>query len=147
MDAQLNRERILEVAKRRSPGQAQAPAWTTSLNRPVLEREPCIATFRTRDTLLEAVYRTEVEKLAAAERKLAQDLPPIEAFRAWMLLVSSSTAGLLLERRPFWCVCGPHHRWTVEEGVVIRAARILLPSRDAQPRLNSSAHRSPFREP
>lgn len=42
--------------------------------------------FPTRDALLEAVYRTEVEKLAAAERKLAQDLSSIEALRAWMLL-------------------------------------------------------------
>nr|WP_261361874.1 TetR/AcrR family transcriptional regulator [Frigoriglobus tundricola] len=42
--------------------------------------------FPTRDALLEAVYRTEVDKLAAAEQKLAQDLPPIEALRAWMLL-------------------------------------------------------------
>ena len=42
--------------------------------------------FPTRDVLLEAVYRTEVEKLAAAERKFAQTMPPIEALRAWMLL-------------------------------------------------------------
>jgi AcrR family transcriptional regulator len=42
--------------------------------------------FPTRDELLEAVYRTEVEKLAAAERKFAETLPPIEALRAWMLL-------------------------------------------------------------
>src|SRR5208282_5221915 len=42
--------------------------------------------FPTRDALLEAVYRTEVEKLAAAERKFAQAMPPIEAVRAWMLL-------------------------------------------------------------
>jgi hypothetical protein len=36
--------------------------------------------------MLEAVYRTEVEKLAAAERKFAETLPPVEALRAWMLL-------------------------------------------------------------
>ena len=42
--------------------------------------------FPTRDALLEAVYRTEVEKLAAAERRFAQAMPPIEALRAWMLL-------------------------------------------------------------
>ena len=42
--------------------------------------------FPTRDALLEALYRTEVEKLAAAERKLAQGMPPIEALRSWMLL-------------------------------------------------------------
>src|SRR6266481_4766425 len=69
----------------RSPGQAQAPAWMTSPNKPVLEQELC-SPLPTRDALLEAVYQTEVEKLAAAERKLAQDLSPIEALRAWMLL-------------------------------------------------------------
>ena len=42
--------------------------------------------FPTRDALLEAVYRTEVESLAAAERKFAQTMPPVEALRAWMLL-------------------------------------------------------------
>jgi hypothetical protein len=41
--------------------------------------------FATRDEPLEAVYRTEVEKLAA-ERKFAEAMPPTEALRAWMLL-------------------------------------------------------------
>ena len=86
MDAQRNRERILEVAKdafaRSGAGTSlddiakQAGVGTGTLYRH----------FPTRDALLEAVYRTEVEKLAAAERKLAQDLSPIEALRAWMLL-------------------------------------------------------------
>lgn len=42
--------------------------------------------FPTRDALLEAVYQTEVDKLAAAERKFAQSMSPIEALRGWMLL-------------------------------------------------------------
>jgi len=42
--------------------------------------------FPTRNALLEAVYRTEVEKLAAAERKFAETMSPVEALRAWMLL-------------------------------------------------------------
>jgi len=42
--------------------------------------------FPTRDQLLEAVYRTEVEKLAAAQRNFVEELPPVEALRAWMLL-------------------------------------------------------------
>ena len=33
-----------------------------------------------------AVYRSEMEKLAAAERTLADTLPPVEALRAWLLL-------------------------------------------------------------
>jgi hypothetical protein len=36
--------------------------------------------------LIEAVYRTEVEKVAAAEKKFSATLAPIEALRAWMLL-------------------------------------------------------------
>ena len=32
------------------------------------------------------MYRTEVEKLAAAEQEFAQAMPPTEALRAWMLL-------------------------------------------------------------
>ncbi|MDF5722006.1 MAG: TetR/AcrR family transcriptional regulator [Rhizonema sp. PD37] len=42
--------------------------------------------FPTRENLLAAVYRSEVEKLAEAERQFAETLPPIEALRAWMLL-------------------------------------------------------------
>lgn len=43
--------------------------------------------FPARDALLDAVYRSEVEKFTAAERKLAQDPAPMEALRAWMLLL------------------------------------------------------------
>lgn len=85
-DAQRNRERILEVAK---------DAFTrsgadTSLDDIAKEAEVGAGTlyrhFPTRHALLEAVYRTEVEKLAAAERKFAETMSPVEALRAWMLL-------------------------------------------------------------
>jgi len=85
-DAQRNRERILEVAK---DAFARSGAGT-SLDE--IAKQAGVGTgtlyrhFPTRDALLEAVYRTEVEKLAAAERKLAQDLSAIDALRAWMLL-------------------------------------------------------------
>jgi AcrR family transcriptional regulator len=42
--------------------------------------------FRARDALIEAVYRAEVEKLAAAAQDFAKTMPPLEALRAWMLL-------------------------------------------------------------
>jgi AcrR family transcriptional regulator len=85
-DARRNRERILNVAKE---------AFTRSgadINLDELARHAGVGAgtlyrhFPTRDALLEAVYRTEVEKLAAAERKFAEAMPPIEALRAWMLL-------------------------------------------------------------
>ena len=42
--------------------------------------------FPTQGALMEAVYRSEVEKLAAAERKFSETMPPVEALRTWMLL-------------------------------------------------------------
>src|SRR5580704_18157129 len=85
-DAQRNRERILEVAKdafTRSNGDINLDdvAKQAGVGAGTLYRH-----FPTRDALLEAVYRTEVEKLAAAERRLTETMPPIEALRAWMLL-------------------------------------------------------------
>jgi AcrR family transcriptional regulator len=85
-DAQRNRARILEIAK---------DAFTRSganISLDDVARQAGIGAgtlyrhFPTRDALLEAVYRTEVEKLAAAEREFAETMPPIEALRAWMLL-------------------------------------------------------------
>lgn len=85
-DAQRNRQRILEVAKEaftRSGANASLDdiAKQADVGPGTLYRH-----FPTRDALLEAVYRSEVEKLAAAERQFAQELEPIEALRAWMLL-------------------------------------------------------------
>jgi AcrR family transcriptional regulator len=85
-DAMRNRERILEVAKE---------AFTryganTSLDDIAKEAGVGAGTlyrhFPTRDALIEAVYRTEVEKLAAAERNFGETMVPIDALRAWMLL-------------------------------------------------------------
>jgi AcrR family transcriptional regulator len=85
-DAQRNRESILETAKKaftRSGANASLDdiAREAGVGAGTLYRH-----FPTRDSLLEAVYRTEVEKLAAAEQKFAQTMTPVEALRAWMLL-------------------------------------------------------------
>jgi AcrR family transcriptional regulator len=85
-DAQRNRERILEEAKKaftRAGGDIsledvarQAGVGTGTLYRH----------FPTRDALLESVYRAEVAKLAEEERRLSDALPALEALRAWMRL-------------------------------------------------------------
>jgi AcrR family transcriptional regulator len=85
-DAQHNRDRILEVAKAaftRSGADASLDdiAKQADVGPGTLYRH-----FPTRDALIEAVYHTEVEKLAAAQRELSANLPPIEALRAWMML-------------------------------------------------------------
>ena len=86
VDAERNRVRILEVAKEaftRSGANASLDeiAKQADVGPGTLYRH-----FPSRDALLEAVYRIEVEKLAAAQQELAETLPPLEALRAWMLL-------------------------------------------------------------
>ena len=91
-DAIRNRERLLEVAKdafTRSGANASLEeiAKQAGVGPGTLYRH-----FPTREALLQAVYRSEMEKLAAAEQKLAKELPPIEALRAWLLLFVDAIA-------------------------------------------------------
>ena len=86
MDAQRNRQRILEVAKDAFARSGAGTSLDDIAKQAGVGAGTLYRHFPTRDALLEAVYRTEVDKLAAVERKLAQDLSPIEALRAWMLL-------------------------------------------------------------
>src|SRR5271167_2756862 len=85
-DAQRNRERILEVAKDLFTGSNGEINLDDVAKQAGVGAGTLYRHFPTREALLEAVYRTEVEKLAAAERELAETLSPIEALRAWMLL-------------------------------------------------------------
>ena len=85
-DAQRNRERILEVAKQAFTKSGADTSLDDIAKQAGVGAGTLYRHFPTRDELLEAVYRTEVEKLAAAQRRFAEDLPPVEALRAWMLL-------------------------------------------------------------
>ena len=92
-DAQRNRERILEVARLAFTRHgAEAPlddiARQAEVGAGTLYRH-----FPTRDALIEAVYRNEVEKLTAAGRRFSATMAPLEALRAWMLLFIDHVAG------------------------------------------------------
>jgi AcrR family transcriptional regulator len=85
-DAQRNRERILEIAKEAFTRYGANASLDDIAKEAGVGAGTLYRHFPTRDALIEAVYRTEVEKLAAAERKFAEAMPPIQALRAWMLL-------------------------------------------------------------
>ena len=85
-DAQRNRTRILEVAKQVFTRSGASISLDEVAQRAGIGPGTLYRHFPTRDALLEAVYRTEVEKLAAAEREFAESMLPVEALRAWMLL-------------------------------------------------------------
>jgi AcrR family transcriptional regulator len=85
-DAQRNRERILEVAKKEFTRSGANASLEEIAKKADVGPGTLYRHFPTREDLLIAVYRSEVEKLAAAERTFAGKLPPVEALRAWLLL-------------------------------------------------------------
>lgn len=85
-DALRNRERILEVAKEAFNRFGAEASLDDIARQAEVGPGTLYRHFPTRDALIEAVYRSEVEKLAAAQRKFSETLIPIEALRSWMLL-------------------------------------------------------------
>ena len=85
-DALRNRDRILDVAKQAFTRFGAEASLDDIAKQAGVGPGTLYRHFPTRDALIESVYRSEVEKLAAAERKFAEAMPPAEALRAWMLL-------------------------------------------------------------
>jgi len=85
-DAQRNRERILEVAKKAFTRSGADTSLEDIAKQAGVGPGTLYRHFPAREELLQAVYRSELEKLAAAEQRLAREMPPIEALRAWLLL-------------------------------------------------------------
>ena len=85
-DAQRNRVRILEVAKQVFTRRGAAASMDEIAKRAKIGPGTLYRHFPTRDDLLATVYIVEVEKLAAAQKKLSAELSPIEALRAWLLV-------------------------------------------------------------
>jgi AcrR family transcriptional regulator len=86
-DAQRNRARILEVAKEAFTRFGADASLDDIAKQAGVGAGTLYRHFATRDALIEAVYRSEVEKLAGAARKMAETMPPMEALRSWMLLL------------------------------------------------------------
>src|SRR5579863_4169676 len=86
VDALRNRERILEAAKQEFTRSGASASLEEIAKKAGVGPGTLYRHFPTREELLVAVYRSEIEKLAAAERRFADTLPPVEALRAWLLL-------------------------------------------------------------
>ena len=86
-DALRNRERILEVAKGVFTEQGANASLEEIAKQAGVGTGTLYRHFPTRDELIEGVYRNEVEKLAAAAARFAETMSPLEALRAWMLLL------------------------------------------------------------
>src|SRR5580692_8033258 len=85
-DARRNRERILGVAKHAFARSGASASLEEIAKKAGVGPGTLYRHFPTREELLVSVYRSEMEKLAAAERTFAETLAPVEALRAWLLL-------------------------------------------------------------
>lgn len=91
-DAQRNRERILEVARQAFTRSGADTSLDDIAKQAGVGPGTLYRHFPRRQELLQAVYRSEMQQLAAAEQKFAQTLPPIGALRAWLLLFVDAIA-------------------------------------------------------
>src|ERR1700754_2562002 len=103
-DAQRNRDRLLEAALTEFTEQGpdatlDAIAKAAGVGIGTLYRH-----FPTKEALVAAVYRTELERVSAAAPELLQELDPGPALRAWMgrffdsALTKAGSAGALPAR-------------------------------------------------
>jgi AcrR family transcriptional regulator len=126
-DAQRNRERILEIAKNAFTRSGASTSLDDIARQAGVGAGTLYRHFPTREALLEAVYRTEVEKLAAAERNFAESMTPIEALRAWMLLfVDYIAAKQIIAPALNTLVGGPSKVFEASGGQIKRAIHALV---------------------
>jgi len=85
VDAQRNRERILQVAKQAFTQSGADTSLDDIAKQAGVGPGTLYRHFPTREELLKAVYRNNLENLATAGEKFAGTMPPVEALRAWLL--------------------------------------------------------------
>jgi AcrR family transcriptional regulator len=126
-DAQRNRERILEIAKKAFTRSGANVSLDDVAKQAGVGAGTLYRHFPTRDALLEAVYRTEVEKLAAAEGEFSKTMPPVEALRAWMLLfVDYIAAKQIIAPALNTIVGGPSKLFETTSGLILGAIQALV---------------------
>jgi AcrR family transcriptional regulator len=85
-DGQRNRERLTEVAKLAFAELGADVSLDEIARRAGVGIGTLYRHFPTRDAIIEAVYRREVEQLAGSAARLLVSLPPGEALHEWMRL-------------------------------------------------------------
>jgi AcrR family transcriptional regulator len=85
-DAQRNRELIIQVAKEAFTQNGAGTSLDDIARKAGVGAGTLYRHFPSREALLGAVYRVEVEKLADSAEQLSRELPPVEALRAWLQL-------------------------------------------------------------
>lgn len=85
-DGERNKARLVEAAKRRFAEQGASAALEQIARDAGVGIGTLYRHFATRDALIEAVYRQEVDTLVAAASELEANATPVEELRAWLIL-------------------------------------------------------------
>jgi AcrR family transcriptional regulator len=85
-DARRNRERLVDTARTAFADIGPEVTLDEIARRAGFGIGTLYRHFPTRDAIVEAVYRHEVEQLSLAASRLLETLPPAEALHAWMRL-------------------------------------------------------------
>jgi AcrR family transcriptional regulator len=85
-DSQRNHERLIEAAKAAFAETDAQASLEEIARRAGVGIGTLYRHFPTRDAIVEAVYRREVEQLAASAQRLLDETAPGEALRQWMRL-------------------------------------------------------------
>lgn len=125
-DAQRNREHLLKVAK------AAFTRRGADVNLDDLAKEAGLGVgtlyrhFPTREALIAAVYRAEVNALAERAESLAATRPPLEALREWMKLFVDYIAAKHLIAPALNAMVGDLEQLREESGAKMKAAIEML---------------------
>ena len=85
-DGERNRELIIQAAKDAFTEHGPSASLDDIAQKASVGAGTLYRHFPSREALLGAVYRTEVEKLANAAEQFGRELPPLQALRAWLQL-------------------------------------------------------------
>ncbi len=85
-DGERNRSTLIDAAKRRFAEQGASVALEQIARDAGVGIGTLYRHFPTRDALVEAVYRQEVDALVNAASELAENATPVDALRTWLIL-------------------------------------------------------------
>jgi AcrR family transcriptional regulator len=128
-DAQRNRERLLEVAKAAFADEGPNVSLDEIARRAGVGIGTLYRHFPTRDAIVVAVYRREVEQLAGSATRLLGTLSPGEALYEWMRLFVDYIATKKVMASALGSIVGGATDLYASSGAQITAAMSLLVSR------------------
>jgi len=131
-DAERNRQRLLDVAKRAFAEKGVSASLEDIAREAGLGIGTLYRHFPTRDALIDEIYRDEGNRLAEAAQQLSAELAPTEAIREWLLLLVGYLASKQIHADVPNCMAGGYDRPCSLSGDAIVEALTLLIQRAEQ---------------